>query len=85
MSLNNREISEKLREQANVLARSGDNLFRVRAYRQAALAVMSLSEEVSTIVARMGQEALEQFPGIGKSLAQTIVGYVHQKMEKVGK
>lgn len=84
---NNQEISRKLREHATSLANSGDNLYRVRAYRQAALAVMALPEEVSTIVAKSGREALEQFPGIGKRLAETIVGYVLSltESEPVGK
>ena len=76
MILTNREICRKLREQANHLANSGGNLYRIRAYRQAALAVMALPDEVSNIVASSGQRALEQFPGIGESLAETITAYV---------
>jgi DNA polymerase/3'-5' exonuclease PolX len=73
---NNREIAEKLRENATSLAHSGGSLYQVRAYRQAAQVILALNEEVSSIVAKSGQRALEQFPGIGKSLARTIVGYV---------
>ena len=76
MVITNNEISRKLREHANELAHHGDNLYRIRAFRQAAVAVLNLPEEVSTIVATSGEHALEQFPGIGKSLAETIVGYV---------
>jgi holliday junction DNA helicase RuvA len=83
----NLEISKRLREHANALQNQGGPLYRVRAYRQAAMVVMALSEEVSTILSRSGQQALEQFPGIGKSLAKTIVGYVIPGGEKnaVGK
>ena len=72
----NQEISQKLRERATSLEHNGGTLYRVRAYRQAAMAVLALPEEVSKIVSNSGQQALEQFPGIGKSLARTIVGYV---------
>jgi DNA polymerase (family 10) len=82
MLLNNQEISQKLREQASSLEHNGGTLYRVRAYRQAAMAVLALPEEVSTIVSKSGQQALEQFPGIGKSLARTIVGYVLSVRDK---
>ncbi len=82
MLLNNQEISRKLREQANTLEHNGGMLYRVRAFRQAAEVVLALEEEVSNIVAKSGQQALEQFPGIGKSLAKKIVGYVLSGGEK---
>src|SRR5580704_16034228 len=82
MLLNNQEISRKLREQANALEDNGGMLYRVRAFRQAAEVVLALEEEVSNIVAKSGQQSLEQFPGIGKSLAKTIVGYVLSRDEK---
>jgi DNA polymerase/3'-5' exonuclease PolX len=72
----NDEISRKLREHASALAHNRDNLYRVRAFRHAAIAVLALPEEVSNILAAKGRKALEQFPGIGKSLAETIAGYV---------
>jgi Holliday junction resolvasome RuvABC DNA-binding subunit len=40
------------------------------------MAVLALPEEVVTIVAGEGPRALEQLPGIGKSLAETIAGYL---------
>jgi len=72
----NQEISRKLREHANGLANNGGNLYRIRAFRQAAMAVLALDEDVASIVTASGQQALEQFPGIGKSLAETIANYV---------
>jgi len=77
MRPNNQEISRKLREQAQSLEHDGGTLYRIRAYRQAALVVLSLPEEVSDIVAKSGQRALENYPGIGKGLAKKIVGYFH--------
>jgi len=76
MLLTNHDIARKLREHASQLARGGDNLYRVRAFRQAALAVLALPEEVAVLVASRGSHVLEQLPGIGKSLAGTISGYL---------
>ncbi len=76
MTPTNQEIARKLREHASELARTGDNLYRVRAFRQAAMAVLALPEEVSVIVAAAGPKALERVPGVGKSLADTIAGYL---------
>jgi holliday junction DNA helicase RuvA len=72
----NLEIARKLRKHATELARGGDNLYRVRAFRQAAMAVLALPEEVSALVAADGRRALERLPGIGKSLAGTIAKYL---------
>jgi DNA polymerase/3'-5' exonuclease PolX len=76
MTPTNQEIARKLREHATELARNGDNLYRVRAFRQAAMAVLALPEEVATLLATNGPKALERLPGVGKSLANTIVGYL---------
>jgi Holliday junction DNA helicase RuvA len=73
----NHEIAKKLRQHATQLAHSGDNLYRVRAFRQAAMAVLALPEELSSLVAADGPRALERVPGIGKSLAETITGYLN--------
>lgn len=73
--MTNEDIARTLRGQAAELARRGDNLYRVRAFRQAAVAVMGLPEDVSALVAGGGPKALERVPGIGKSLAGTIAEY----------
>jgi len=73
--MRNRDIAQKLREQAAELARRSDNLYRVRAYRQAALAVQGLENEVAALVQASGPQALENVPGIGKSLSETIAKY----------
>jgi DNA polymerase (family 10) len=81
--LTNQDIARKLREHASELARTGDNLYRVRAFRQAAMTVLSLPEELSAIVATDGTQALEQLPGVGKSLASTIAGYLTENTNPV--
>ena len=74
MTLTNQEIARKLRDHATELARTGHNLYRVRAFRSAAMAVMGLTHEVADLVATGKARLLEQVPGIGKSLAETIAG-----------
>jgi DNA polymerase (family 10) len=75
MALTNQEIAQKLREHATELARTGSNLYRVRAFRSAAMAVMGLPREVAELVAKGDTRMLERTPGIGKSLADTIARY----------
>ena len=72
--MTNAEIARELRTRAAELARSGDNLYRVRAFRQAAMAVLALPDPVAELVAAAGPKALERLPGIGRSLADTIAG-----------
>jgi DNA polymerase (family 10) len=75
-TVTNQEISRRLREHATALSRGGENLYRVRAFRHAAMAVLALPVEVVDLVAgRNGRKALENMPGIGKSLADTIVAF----------
>jgi DNA polymerase (family 10) len=74
--MTNEDIARRLREQASEFTRTGNNLYRIRAFRQAAMAVLSLPDEVTALVATGGPTALERLPGIGKSLADTIAGYV---------
>ncbi len=70
--MTNSEIARELRTRAAELARAGDNLYRVRAFRQAAMAVLALPEPVAELVAAAGPTALTRLPGIGSSLADTI-------------
>ncbi|HET6572560.1 MAG TPA: helix-hairpin-helix domain-containing protein [Fimbriiglobus sp.] len=66
--MTNEDIARRLRYHASELSRAGDNLYRVRAFRQAAMAVLTLPEPVE----RLDRSALERVPGIGRSLAGTI-------------
>lgn len=74
-AVTNETIADRLRRHAADLARGGDNLYRVRAFRQAALAVLALPDPVSAIVAARGRAGLADVPGIGPSLAETIDVY----------
>lgn len=64
----NDEIAVRLRRHAASLAARGENLYRVRAFRQAALTVLGLNRTAASL----GREGLAQIGGIGESLAETI-------------
>lgn len=78
--MTNAEIARELRTRAADLARAGDNLYRVRAFRQAAMAVLALPDPVVELVAVGGPKALAQLPGIGRSLADTIAGLAAEQL-----
>jgi DNA polymerase (family 10) len=55
-----------------VLNLQGENPFRVRAYDRAAQTIASMSEELKTVFAKGGRDALLEIPGIGKDLGDKI-------------
>jgi DNA polymerase (family X) len=68
----NAEIAQCLREIAVYL--DMDSVpFKPRAYEKAAAAVESLDEPVAELYRRGGEKAIEQIPGVGKSIAEKIV------------
>jgi DNA polymerase/3'-5' exonuclease PolX len=69
-AMENVEIARVLNEYADLLAIQGDGPFRVRAYRNAAQTVASLSQPVVQLIE--AGEDLEKFPGIGSSMAEHI-------------
>jgi DNA polymerase (family 10) len=73
--ITNTEIAERLRQHAHVLSRAPGSLYRARAFRQAAMAVLGLDTPVELIVTEGGPESLRRIPGIGDSLAETIATY----------
>lgn len=82
--MTNEQIARRLRIQAAELSRHGNNLYRVRAFRQAAIVVQGLSDEVEELLATRGRAALQEIPGIGKSLATTIASYFNESREPAG-
>jgi predicted flap endonuclease-1-like 5' DNA nuclease len=74
--MNNREIAARLRAYAGELELVDGNLFRVRAYRQAAAVVDALPRPLTETVAERGLTGLEEIPGIGPHLAFTLEGLV---------
>lgn len=71
MTLTNDALARRLRAHARALADRGDNLYRVRAFRQAAMAVLELREPAAEVLAREGT-----VPGIGESVARTLTAFV---------
>jgi DNA polymerase/3'-5' exonuclease PolX len=76
--MTNIEIARKLQEHAAELAQERHNLYRVRAFRQAAFAVLGLPQEVTDVIAAFGPAGLQGVPGIGNSLAETIANYAQR-------
>jgi hypothetical protein len=68
----NRFATERLREAATLLSHQQDNPYRVAAYRRAADAVAALDRDLHHIMDAGGVEALEQIPGVGRSIATAL-------------
>ena len=70
--MTNEEIARQLRAQAAELASQGESLYRVRAFRQAAMAVLTQTTEVAEALESHGRKGLERIPGVGRSIAEAI-------------
>jgi DNA polymerase (family 10) len=68
--IHNNDVADIFDELANLLEIRGENPFRVRAYRNAARTVASLSRIVTELAAE--EKGLDGLPGIGKDLADKI-------------
>ncbi len=69
----NRAIAERFALIADMLEITGESIFRINAYRRAARAIDSLTEDVAAIAAR-GE--LTEIAGIGKATAEKIVEFL---------
>lgn len=74
--MTNATIADKLTEYANYLEAREANVYRVRAYRQAAQTVLGLDRQVSDLLVAEGRAGLEALPGIGAHLSYTIEALV---------
>lgn len=70
--MDNRTIAQQLLGLARSLERQHANLYRVKAYRQAAQTILGLERPVEEIVAFEGRRALKELPGIGAKLSVKI-------------
>ena len=70
MPIHNQDIAELFEKVADLLEIEGANPFRVRAYRNAARVVSSMSQTLADLVAR--GEDLTRLPGVGQDLAGKI-------------
>jgi DNA polymerase (family 10) len=69
--MTNDDLARRLRTHAADLARKGDNMYRVRAFRQAAFAVTGLTAPAETLT----RDQWTELPGIGNSLAELLERY----------
>jgi DNA polymerase (family X) len=69
--MNNKEISEKLKEISQYLEIKEVN-FKPRAYEKAARAIESFGEEIVDTYEKGGVNSLKKIPGVGVSIAETI-------------
>jgi len=70
MPIHNSDIADIFNQTADLLEIRGENPFRIRAYRNAARTIQSLSKNVSQLLSEDGD--LTKYPGIGKDLAGKI-------------
>jgi DNA polymerase/3'-5' exonuclease PolX len=83
--MDNPAIARELLRHARDLAAEGDNLYRIRAYRQAAGLIQSLDRPVLDLVAASGSRGLRALPGVGPSLAKTIAELaIAEQLTKAG-
>ncbi|HLB42832.1 MAG TPA: DNA polymerase/3'-5' exonuclease PolX [Gammaproteobacteria bacterium] len=74
MTVHNADIATAFYKLANLLDIEGANPFRVRAYRNAARLIESLTRNVADLIAQ--GEDIKELPGIGKDLAEKITTLV---------
>jgi len=70
--MKNREISRIFNEIADMLEIKGENPFRIRAYRRAAMNIEGISKDITEI----SKDELIKIPGIGQDLAGKIDEYI---------
>ncbi len=75
--MKNQEIAEIFNKIANLLEVKGEKqVFKIRAYKKAGLALENLSEDIALIYEQKGLIGLEKIPGIGRSISQKIEEYL---------
>lgn len=84
----NRDLVNLFREMARMLELE-EVEWKPRAYLQAAYGIEDLSQDVKEIYKRGGKKALQEIPGVGKSIADHIAEYIEkgriEKFEKLRK
>ncbi|MBI2075803.1 MAG: DNA polymerase/3'-5' exonuclease PolX [Candidatus Aenigmarchaeota archaeon] len=78
--MKNPEVARILYNIAIYMEMQGEMVFKVRAYEKAAQSVEALGEDVNEIYGKGGMKALEEIPGVGKSIAEKI-----EELLKTGK
>lgn len=81
MPKSNQEIAESLSRFSDLLEASGDNPYRVRAYRRAARSILNLKENLERLVAN-GFD-LTSLPWVGNKIASTIIHLITTNEELI--
>lgn len=72
----NLDIARIFAEIAEILEIKGENTFKIRAYRRAAMTIESLTQDLKVIAERGGVKELKKIPGVGDAIAKKIVEIV---------
>jgi hypothetical protein len=72
--MTNQEVAQRLLAYAKDLEHRDANLFRVRAYRQAAAAVAAYPQPLDVVLATQGRRGLAAIKGIGAHISYTVEG-----------
>jgi DNA polymerase (family 10) len=75
MIMKNQEIAQIFYEIADFLEME-NVLFKPQAYRKAAITLETLEDDIAQIYKKGGKQALEEIPGIGKTLSERIEEYL---------
>ncbi len=69
----NLDIARIFAEIADIFEVKGENQFKIRAYRRAAMTIESLTQDLKVIAERGGVNELKKIPGVGDAIAKKIV------------
>ncbi len=79
--MQNKQVAAAFEALADLLEFKGENVFKLRAYRNAARVIQDLTEDISVLVR---ENRLRDLPGIGEGIAKKIVQLVNTgKMDKL--
>jgi DNA polymerase/3'-5' exonuclease PolX len=78
--MDNHTIAQQLMRQARYLGDQHASLYRARAYRRAAEIVLGLDKPIEDMLAQRGRRGLQELPGIGAHIAQTLETLVRTGM-----
>jgi DNA polymerase (family 10) len=74
--MKNQEIASIFYEMADILEMQNVQ-WKPRAYRQAARAIDSLTEDIENIYKKGGLKLLEEIPGVGEGIGKKIIEFIH--------
>jgi DNA polymerase (family 10) len=76
--MNNEAIAERFTRLANLMEIRGDDMFRIRSYRNAAEIIETWPTQLEKIAQEEGAKGLQQLPGVGKAISSKIMELVER-------